>query len=113
MTLQFSARGEQSRRSPPKIIELDLDTAGYIQGIDDSEFNTPKELGKLLAASNACHRCIVKQVFRYAFGREETEADSPVIDGLLEKFRESDFRFRELLVALVTSDLFLQQRGGE
>ena len=53
----------------PTMIELDLDTAGYIQGMEDSEFSTPKELGKLLAESNACQRCIVKQLFRYAFGR--------------------------------------------
>jgi hypothetical protein len=110
MSLQFSARGEESRRSRPTIIELDLDTSGYIQGIEDSAFSTPKELGKLLAESNACQRCIVKQLFRYAFGREETAADRPVIDALLEKFRSSGFRFRELIVALVTSELFLQRQ---
>ena len=58
------------------MIELDLDTSGYIQGIEDSEFSTPKELGQLLAESNACQKCIVKQLFRYAFGREETAARS-------------------------------------
>jgi hypothetical protein len=51
----------------------------------------------------------VKQLFRYAFGREETPSDQPVIERLLERFRESGYRFRELIVALVTSDLFLQQ----
>ena len=30
----------------------------------------------------------------------------------LAKFRESGFRFRELIVALVTSDLFLQKGSG-
>ena len=93
-------------------IELDLDTSGYIQGIEDSEFSTPKELGTLLAESKACQKCIVKQLFRYAFGREETANDQPVIDALLEKFRDSGFRFRELIVALVTSELFLQKGSG-
>lgn len=109
MTLQFSGRGYESRRERPKMMELDLDTSGFIQGLEDSAFSTPKELGKLLADSNACQRCIVKQLFRYAFGREETAADQPVIDALLEKLRSSGFRFRELIVALVTSDLFLQR----
>jgi hypothetical protein len=94
------------------MMELDVDTSGYIQGMENSAFSTPKELGKLLAESNACQRCIVKQLYRYAFGREETAADQPVIDALLEKFRSSGFRFRELLVALVTSDLFLQKGSG-
>ncbi len=31
---------------------------------------------------------------------------------LLEKFRDSGFRFRKLLVALVTSELFLQRGSG-
>ena len=77
--------------------------------MEDSEFTTPKELGRLLAESNACQKCIVKQLFRYAFGREETAADQPAIEALLAKFRESGYRFRELIVALVTSDLFLQR----
>jgi hypothetical protein len=69
-------------------------------------------LGRLLAGSNACQRSIAKQLFRYAFGRAETPADQPVIDGLLAKFRDSGYRFRELIIALVTSDLFLQKGSG-
>ena len=41
-------------------------------------------------------------------GREETAAEQPVLEDLLAKFRESGYRFRELIIALVTSDLFLQ-----
>jgi len=112
MLLQFSSRGDEGRRARPTMMELDLDTAGYIQGMEGSEFSTPKELGRLLAGSNACQRSIVKQLFRYAIGREETAGDQPMIDRLLDKFRSSGFRFRELLVALVTSDLFLQRGQG-
>ena len=45
-------------------------------------------------------------------GREETAADQPVIEDLVAKFRDSGYRFRELIVALVTSDLFLQRSKG-
>ena len=38
----------------------------------------------------------MKQLFRYAFGREETAADQPVIENLVARFRDSGFRFREL-----------------
>ena len=113
MVLQFAgARADEARGRRPTTIELDVDASGYIQGIEDSEFSTPKELGRLLAESKTCQKCIVKQLFRYAFGREETRNDQPVIDALLEKFRDSGFRFRELIVALVTSELFLQRGSG-
>jgi len=51
---------------------------------------------------------MVKQIFRYAAGRHETESDQPHLDVPFEVFRKSDFRFRELL-ALVTSRPFLGQ----
>jgi hypothetical protein len=100
--------GEGRREAATEPIELDLDTSAHISGIENSEFSTPKELGRILAGSRASQRCVVKQLFRYAFGREETERDQPVIDAAYEKFRASGFRFRELVVAIVTSDLFLQ-----
>jgi len=96
--------GEGDRNSTNSV-ELDVDTSAYIQGIDNSEFSTPKELGQILAENEACQRCIVKQLFRYAFGREETASDQPVIDAILQRFRDSGFRFRELIVAMVMSQL--------
>ena len=63
----------------------------------------------MLAASEAGQRAIVKQLFRYAFGRQETADDEPDIDMMLTRFRESGFQFRELIIALVTSPLFLQE----
>jgi len=92
--------------------ELDVDTSGFIQGMEDSEFSTPRELGRLLAESKTCQKAVVKQLFRYAFGRQETVSDQPTIDALVERFRKSGFRFRELIVALVTSELFLQKGSG-
>jgi hypothetical protein len=108
MKLLFGSRGE-GPRGRRTMIELDLDTRGYIQGMEGTTFASPRELGRLLAESPACQKCIVKQLFRYAFGREETPSDQKVIERLLERFRDSGYRFRELIVALVTSDLFLQQ----
>ena len=92
-----------------KEIELDLDTSASIQGIANSDFSTPKELGRVLAESEASQRAIVKQLFRYAFGRQETLGDRPVIDAALSDFRNANYRFRELIVSLVTSELFLQK----
>jgi hypothetical protein len=113
MVLQFPGpRGDQARGRAPTTRELDVDSTGYIQGMEDSTFSTPRELGRLLAESKACQKAIVKQLFRYAFGRQEAADDQPVIDALLERFRDSGFRFRELIVALVTSEPFLQKGSG-
>lgn len=92
-----------------KKIELDLDTSAHIQGIANSEFSTPRELGRVLAASETSQRAIVKQLFRYAFGRQETSGDKPMIDAALGDFRNANYRFRELIISMVTSKLFLQK----
>jgi hypothetical protein len=93
---------------PPQTIELPLDTKGYIQGITGSQFSTASELGNILAKDPTCQRCVVKQIFRYAVGRHETEADQRHLEELTEGFRRSGFRFRQLLLALVSSDSFLE-----
>jgi Protein of unknown function (DUF1592)/Protein of unknown function (DUF1588)/Protein of unknown function (DUF1587)/Protein of unknown function (DUF1595)/Protein of unknown function (DUF1585) len=102
MSLRFGSRDN------PTTKELDLDTAAYIQGIENSEFSRPKELGRILASSETCQRCIVKQFFRYAFGRQESAADQPILEEAFTQFRDSNFRFRELVIAIVKSKLFLQ-----
>jgi hypothetical protein len=107
MSLVFGGRRGEARGQSATMKELDLDTSAYIQGMEDSSFSTPKELGRILADSPACQKCIVKQLFRYAFGREETEVDQRGIEDLVAKFQSSGYRFKELIVALVTSDLFV------
>lgn len=96
-----------NERREPQVFELPLDTSAHIQGIPNSSFSTPKELGAILANDPTCQRCIVKQVFRYATGRHEVEADKPYLDAMFEAFRRSDFRFLDLVLAVVTSEPFL------
>jgi hypothetical protein len=94
-------------KTKPTEYQLDLDTAAFIKGIPHSEFSTPRDLGRVLASEPACQKCVVKQLFRYALGRPETPADQPEIDAELEAFRDSKFRFQRLIIAIVTSKLFL------
>ncbi len=89
------------RRGALKTVELDIDPAGYVAGIKDSGFNSPSQLGAVLAKSAQCQECLVKQYFRYTLGRMETPADRPMIRQVLEDFRNSQFRFKELIVALM------------
>ena len=110
----FSGAGGEGggRRAPPKTVELDLDTTGYVAGIPDSQFSSPSELGAVLAKSAQCQECMVKQYFRYTAGRLETPADRPVIRKILEDFRKSQFRFKELIVSLVRSREFPDSGGA-
>jgi hypothetical protein len=104
-------RGRRRGGERPPDLKLDINTTGIVQGIANSEFSSPKELGQILANEPTCQKCVVKQLFRYAFGREETVADQPAIDRMLAKFRDSGFRFQELIVSVVTSDLFLEKEA--
>ena len=100
----FPAHGDYDAK--PKTVELDLDASGIVLGIPDSQFSSPKELGKLLAATSQCQSCIVKQLFRYALGRPETPADRSTLEQALETFRGSQFQFKELIISLVKSNPF-------
>ena len=86
---------------PKKEVLLDLDLSGHVAGIPDSQFTNSRQLGELLARSELCQECVVKQMFRYMAGRHETRADEPLIHRTFEEFRDSGFRFRELLVSLI------------
>jgi len=107
--LQFAMarrNGGEDRRGPMKTVDLDIDPAGYVAGLAKSEFRSPSQLGAVLAKSAQCQECIVKQYFRYTIGRMETPADRPVIRRILDDFRSSQFRFKELIVALMRARAF-------
>jgi hypothetical protein len=104
--------GGGNRRAPPKTLDLEIDPKGHVAGLANSQFQSPLELGKVLAQSEQCQQCVVKQYFRYTAGRNETPADRPLIQAVLEDFRRSQFRFRELIVSLVRSREFPNLREG-
>ena len=100
---------ESGRRNiPPKRVELPIDGRGEIAGLANGAFSDPRQIGRLLADSRACQECVVKQAFRYAFGRLETPADRETIRAAYGAFRDSGFTFKGLLVALVRSPQFLE-----
>jgi hypothetical protein len=108
LTLRFRQEGEDDEeRKKPVVVNLDLDTTAHVQGIENSDFTSPKELGKILANDPTCQRCVVKQLFRYAMGREEKAGDQPAIDAMLADFQSTGFQFRELMIALVKSEPFM------
>lgn len=105
--IEFEVPGPRGKPSN-KTIELPIDGTGEIAGLANSAFSEPKAIGRLLADSRACQECVVKQLFRYAFGRVETAGDRDTVRTTVAAFRESRFRFKELLIALVRAPQFLE-----
>jgi hypothetical protein len=94
-------------RKDEKKIDLDLDTRGEVAGIPNSAFSDSSQLGRILAQSQICQECMVRQIFRYAFGRLETSSDEETIHQLFATFRDSSFHFKDLLIGLVRSPEFM------
>ena len=104
-------RDERKRKTKLETTEYDLeiDTTAEVAGIVNSAFSSPRELGAILAENAECQRCVVKQLFRYALGRAEALADRETIDRAYERFRESGFQFKELIISIATSEPFLSR----
>src|SRR5262249_48335791 len=91
------------KKTKPTDYKLDINPVGTVKGLADSEFHSPRELGTRLAREPVCQKCIVKQLFRYANGRSEEPEDQAAIEQAFERFRGSQFRFRELIMAIASS----------
>ncbi len=104
--IEFEISGPRGKAAS-KTIELPIDGKGEIAGLASSTFSEPRAIGRLLAESRACQECVVKQLFRYAFARLETRADRETVRNTFAAFRDSRFRFKELLIALVRAPQFL------
>lgn len=96
----------EARRT--KAVNVDITATGEIAGLANSTFSDARALGRVLASSPLCQDCVVKQVFRYAFGRPETPADRLTMTRVAEAFRNSGFKFKEILISLVRSPQFLE-----
>ena len=105
----FPTQDERRRKvkTKPSEYNLPIDATGNIQGLNGSEFSSPAELGRYLANDAGCQKCVVKQLFRYALGRTETDADLPSIERAFERFRDSRFQVKELIISIVSSESFL------
>jgi hypothetical protein len=104
----FDAIGRWREKERVLKSNLPIETGGEIAGLPNSTFSDATQLARILAESPVCQECIVRQLFRYAYGRLETNSDQEIIHQLFLKFRDSGFHFKDLLIALVRSPEFLQ-----
>lgn len=92
---------------------LPIDASGAIYESEDVDgpFDGPVELAHKLAESDQVRACVVKQWFRFGYGRAEEKADSCSLSKIQEAFRASGYNIKELLVALTQTDAFLYRRA--
>lgn len=89
---------------------LPIDASGNLVDAGDSEiegaFDGALELTSRLAESPQVEACVATQWFRYTMGRAEQDTDACSLEEVKAAFASSGGNFRELLVALATSDAF-------
>ncbi len=84
-----------------------VDASGELTQTDvDGDFVGALELSERLAESELVRDCMVRQWFRFARGREPTEAEACEVERLTEAFEASERDLRALIVALATSAAF-------
>ena len=90
-----------------------LSIAGRIEGMTPPDFTGPDRVGQKLAASPEFKACFARQLFRYAYGRLETDLDTAGIDQLAAGFTASSWNLGKGLTSLVTSDGFRYRNKGD
>jgi hypothetical protein len=63
-------------------------------------------LNQLVVDQPDLHRCWVRSLYRHATGHYEAEADEDALLDVDTKFEDSNYRLKQLLVEIVTSDAF-------
>ncbi|HEX6765011.1 MAG TPA: DUF1592 domain-containing protein [Polyangiaceae bacterium] len=85
-----------------------VDATGYLSDTDvTGTIDGVPELAVRLTESAQVKSCMVKQWFRFTFGRGETDADACTLDRLETVFDKTHGDMRELLVALTQTDPFM------
>lgn len=80
-----------------------VDASGVIDG---QPFVGARALGERLSTDPRLARCVVRQVYRFAQGRLDTEGEAATLALLTRRFEENGFRFKRLLVELFASEGF-------
>ena len=89
-----------------------VDASGELP--DGSTFTGAVELADVLAdRSDEFTAHFTRRLMTYGLGRGLQWYDRCAVDAVVEQARGDDFRFRSLVVGIVTSDPFLKRRVGE
>jgi hypothetical protein len=90
----------------------DVDATGELTQTDvDGPFNGAVELARRLGESEQVRACVVKQWFRFGYGRAEQDVDSCSLGQVEQAFKTSNYNVKELLIALTQTDAFRYRRA--
>lgn len=88
---------------------LVIDPSGTLP--NGTAFADGLEMQTLISAEPDFSKCVARKTFVYALGRGTALADIPYIEAIVAGFESGQYRFSDLVLHLVTSDVFRQRRG--
>ena len=88
---------------------LTLDPSGTLP--NGKPFADGLEMQTLISSEPEFSKCVARKTFIYALGRGTTLGDLDYLEEVVAGFEASQYRFADLVVNLVTSDVFRQRRG--
>ncbi|WP_437782175.1 DUF1592 domain-containing protein [Sorangium sp. So ce1097] len=90
---------------------IPVDASGELTQTDiDGPFDGAVELAHRLAESEQVRACVVKQWFRFGYGRAEQSEDACSLSQATQAFEASGHNIKALLVALTQTDAFRYRR---
>lgn len=86
-----------------------VDPGGELLGSRDADgfYGSAQELGRALAGSTDARECIVRQAFRFFYGRELDASDQCTARQIMAGFERRNYRLDDLILTLTLSDQFL------
>lgn len=86
-----------------------VEPGGGLSGTRDAngDYASPTELGQALASSDQVRECVVRQAFRFFYGRDLEANDRCAADQIMDTFKGRNFRLDDLILSLTLSDQFL------
>jgi hypothetical protein len=89
---------------------FEIDPAGALPG--EQAFQGPAELKTILAGKRDLFaRCLTEKMLTYALGRGVEHYDRPVVDKIVKRLGEQDYKFSALISEIVLSEAFQKRRG--
>ena len=94
--------------------DFPVDASGTLRfDLQENQWQNADELITTIADSRQAHACYVTNWFEYLHGRLPGDGDAPLIARLAQVSVSGDANIKDILVGLVTSELFLVRAKGE
>jgi hypothetical protein len=91
--------------------ESDIDSSGTLPG--GQSFHGPDQLRALLKSRpEPFARCLTEKLLTYALGRGIDPHERRLVDAIVRRLAQKNYRFSALVLAIVHSDAFQSHRGG-